>query len=300
VPPATLLAAAAGCAVMLFVLGLVRPNPRSAVRRRLEELGQATPQRASDSLARRTFVPLGRRTGRWIGSYLPGGLRRRVAAQLDMAGRRISPGRFITWWAALGGLLPVFAVLATMAAGGEPTTRSLFALAAWAAAGTALPWMWLRRLARKRIHAIDRGLSDAMDLIVTNVEAGVGLQAALINVAQKSVGPIAEEFNRLIREVSLGRSNQEALDAMSRRSGSRELALLARSIAQAERNGIPIGRVLRSHAEELRERRRQLAREKANTLPLRITLLTVAFIFPTLFLLILGPVLLNVLSYFKH
>lgn len=294
-----ILAAAAGVSTTLLVIGLVRPNRRSPVRERLEAMGQAPPERATTSLARRAFVPILFSGGEWLALHLPDRILRRLALSLERAGLHISLSRFLTWWAALVLLLPLALLLTMVATGSQITARSLLALATWSGLGLLLGWIWLQRRGRKRVDAIDHALPDAIDLIVTNVEAGVGLQAAIINVAQKSSGPVAEEFNRLVREISLGRSNQEALDAMARRSGSRELSLFARSIAQAERNGVPISRVLRSHAAELRERRQQQARERANTFPLRITLLTVVFMFPTLFLLILGPIVLGLVSYFQ-
>ena len=293
-----LIAGGAGLSTTLLMLGLVRPNPRALVRRRLFEVRGAREHQPGASFAERVLLPVVAAFGRTAASFMPGGIQRRIAARLDQAGVRVPTSRFITWWFAIGTLLPLTVFLLSVAVRGEPAPRSLLALAAWIVAGTALPWLWLRRRGYRRTFEIDRGLSDAMDLIVTNVESGVGLQAAMINVAQKYAGPIGREFSRTIREISLGRSSQDALDAMARRSGSRELALFARAISQAERNGLPVARVLRAQAEELRERRRQLARERANTFPLRITLLTVVFIFPTLFLLILGPVALGVAEHF--
>lgn len=296
---ALLIAAAAGLSTTLLVLGITRPSPRAVVQARLFAVREGAGRQPGESFAERILLPAVSAFGRTAASFMPGGIQRRIAARLEQAGMRVPPARFITWWAAIGALLPLAVFLLSVAVRGEPATRSLFALAAWVLAGTALPWLWLRRRAARRTRVIDRGLSDAIDLIVTNVESGVGLQAAMINVAQKFPGPIGLEFGRTIREISLGRSSQEALDAMARRNGSRELALFARAIAQAERNGIPIARVLRVQADELRERRRQLARERANTFPLRITLLSVLFMFPTLFLLILGPVMLDVADYFR-
>ena len=120
-----------------------------------------------------------------------------------------------------------------------------------------VPPVWLRGKVKRRMRAIDRALPDAIDLIVTNVEAGLGLQAALLAVADKMEGPIAVEFGRVVREVSLGRTGEEALLEMAARTGVADMQLFAHAIAQAERTGISIGRVLRSHARESRERRRQ-------------------------------------------
>jgi tight adherence protein C len=296
---AAVLAGLAGLTVTLFILGLARPNSRSSVRERLERMGRLQPEARSQSFSGRILVPIASRLGEGISAFLPNGIRRRLAAHLETAGMHVTAERFLTWWTAIGVVLPSAMFLLRIVAGNGISGRAVLGLLCWISATMLLPWYWVRGRARRRTKEIDRGLSDAMDLIVTNVESGVGLQAALINVSQKYSGPIGFEFTRTIREIALGRSSQEALDAMGRRSGSREMALLARAVAQAERNGIPIARVLRAQADELRERRRQNARERANTFPLRITLLTVMFIFPSLFMLILGPVVLDVMDLFK-
>ncbi len=135
-------------------------------------------------------------------------------------------------------------------------------------------------------------------MIVTCVESGLGLQAAMIRVAEHLDGAIALEFRQAAREVAMGRPRDETLTAMAERSGSRELRLLARAIIQAEQMGVSVGQVLRNQSRELRERRRQRAREKANMVPVKITIPTVLFIFPTLFLLMLGPVALNMFEFF--
>lgn len=296
---AAVLSGLAGLTVALFILGLARPNARSSVRERLERMGRIQPEAHGRSFAGRILLPMASKLGRGVSAFMPGGIRRRLVAHLETAGMHITTSRFLTWWLCVGAVLPCSLFLLRIATGGGVSGRGVLALGLWIAATMMLPWYWVRSRARRRTGEIDRGLSDAIDLIVTNVESGVGLQAALINVSQKYRGPIGVEFTRTIREIALGRSSQEALEAMGRRSGSREMALLARAVAQAERNGIPIARVLRAQADELRERRRQHARERANTFPIRITLLTVMFIFPSLFMLILGPVVLDVLDHFK-
>ncbi len=293
------LAALAGLSVLLFTAGILRRSPAAAIRRRVHQLEEAEVAPEHRSFAERVLVPAGAALWGSVAAVMPGGLERRTARRLEAAGLRISVGRFMAAWLGFGQLLPVVAI-ALLFLLAPASMRALFLpLLAWLGAGVALPPYGVSRAAKRRIEVVEKTLSDAMDLIVTNVEAGVGLQAALINVAAKFHGPLSEELARAIREISLGRSRDEALEGMAKRTGSREMALFARAIAQAERNGVPIARVLRAQAAELRERRRQAARERANTFPLRITLLTVMFIFPTLFLLLLGPVALNVLDFFS-
>lgn len=291
-------AALAGLATFLLALGVLRRGPATMIRRRVHELEVTEVAPAQRSFAERVIIPMGTRVWETIASLLPRGLEQRLSSRLDAAGLRVSVGRFLAAWAGFGFVAPVLMMILVLILASSAFGTALIPLLAWLGGGVALPGFMVSRMARNRIEVIERSLSDAMDLIVTNVEAGVGLQAALINVTSKSKGPLTDELTRAIREISLGRSRDEALDAMARRTGSREMALFARAVAQAERNGVPIARVLRAQSSELRERRRQAARERANTFPLRITLLTVMFIFPTLFLLLLGPVALNVLDFF--
>ena len=158
----------------------------------------------------------------------------------------------------------------------------------------------LRRRAQKRVKRIDKDLPDAIDLIITAVESGLGLQAAMMKVTEFIEGPISDEFSRSGHEVSLGRARDEALYAMGDRCGSRELRLFVRAVNEAEQMSISVSRVLRNQSSEIRERRRQRAREQANTIPVKIAIPTVLFIFPTLFLLILGPVALRVVEFFDE
>ena len=115
----------------------------------------------------------------------------------------------------------------------------------------------------------------------------------MLSVSQRFKGPLADEFGRIIRETSVGRPREEAIEAMAERVGSKDIQLFARAISQAARTGIPIGKVLRSQAIEIRRRRRSMAREKAGKMPVKMTILTVAFMFPTLFMVLLGPVVLS-------
>lgn len=297
-PP--ILAGMAGLTVALFTAGAMRRSPAPMIRRRVQDLEdtEVTPQQ--QSFMERVVGPMLGAMWAWSSSVMPGTSEAKLAHRLDAAGVQIPVARFIAAWAGFGVLLPLMVILVAVALRAPGLSVVATLMIAWIGAGVAAPGYLLGKMTKKRVDVIERSLSDAMDLIVTNVEAGVGLQAALINVSEKLDGPLTDELSRAIREISLGRPRDEVLEAMARRTGSREMALFARAIAQAERNGVPIARVLRAQSGELRERRRQAARERANTFPLRITLLTVIFIFPTLFLLILGPVALNVLDFFAN
>jgi tight adherence protein C len=240
--------------------------------------------------------PVTSRISAFIVARLPAQLVASTAKTLETAGMRITVQRFMLLWVGFAGIAPTLLGLLLVMRGTDITSRMLMAMLAWAVMGTVAPWIYLRSRASERVAVIDRSLPDVVDLIVTNIESGLALQAAMLNVAGRFPGPVALEFGRVIRETSMGRPREEAIEAMAQRVGSKDMQLFSRAIMQAERTGIPIGKVLRSQAIEIRRRRRQQAREKAGRIPVKMTMLTVAFMFPTLFMLMLGPVVLNMME----
>ena len=287
-------------AALLFV-GLLRGNTRrpDRLQQRVEELRAAHEKDVFEgSFYERVIEPMGKAFVGITGRLLPSRLVGAVGRKLEETGGSMQTQRFMAiWvifafiWAVIGAPL-LFAIV--------PGLILLLVLPVWVGLGVYIPWLMLRRKAQKRGKAIDKELPDAIDLIVTSVESGLGLQAAMMKVTEYLDGPIAGEFARAGHEVSLGRARAEALYAMGDRCGSRELRLFARAVNEAEQMGISVSRVLRNQSGEMRERRRQRAREQANTIPVKITIPTVLFIFPTLFLLILGPVALSLVAFFDE
>lgn len=294
-----LIAGGAGLTVALTVLGTFRPNRMKVVDARLKRFGvQAEGADEYDaSFYERVLQPLLASIAERGGKVMPARFLEDVDERLREAGVRVTATRFVTLWAGFAVVLPLLA-LAFVLLGGAASRTLVFIFGPWIVVGCYAPWLLLRRRARQRTEALDGNLPDAIDLIVTLIESGLGLQSAMMRTADHLGPPIAEEFMRVSRDVSIGRTRAEALQAMADRNNSRELRLFVRAVTQAEQMGISIASVLRAQSVDLRERRRQRAREKANTVPVKITIPTVLFIFPTMFLLILGPVALNVADHF--
>ena len=295
------LAILAGSTVTLLVFAIFRGNKDVEVHRRLERLG--TDEDAIDvielSFGERVLGPILGRVGGFGSSLLPQRMVQSVDSYLETAGRPMTLSTFLTIWGTAGIAVPLGLGLLNVVATGTVSQSLLIVLVIWVGAGLYLPWMVLRRKAMQRSKAISKELPDAIDLIVTNIEAGLGLQAALMAVARKFKGAISEEFGRVTSEISVGLPREEAILNMARRSRAREMLLFARAIAQAEQTGIPFAGVLCNHAAETRERRRQEAQEKAAKIPVKITLPTVLFMFPTLFLLLLGPIAIDIIDQFS-
>lgn len=151
---------------------------------------------------------------------------------------------------------------------------------------------------RKRQEAIRAALPDTIDLMTITVEAGLGFDAALDRVARSSEGPLGEELRRTVRDMSLGRSRADALRGWADRVNLPELRSLVSALVQAEQFGITMGDVLRSQADELRERRRQRAEEHAQKMPVKILMPLIFLILPALFVVIIGPGALELMRAF--
>ena len=179
--------------------------------------------------------------------------------------------------------------LGLVASTDPPPGQRLLYLILLPAAGVALPSSWLNRKLEERRNAILRDLPDTLDLLAISVEAGVGFEGALGIVCEHFHSPLADEFSRTLKEMELGLPRREALQNLKRRTEVPELSNFVLAMTQADALGMPIGRVLKTQADEMRNKRRQWAREKAGKLPVKIMFPLVLFIFPPVFVVVLGP-----------
>lgn len=150
--------------------------------------------------------------------------------------------------------------------------------------------------ARERQEAIQRELPDALDQVTIAIEAGLGLETAIARAGQYGSGPLAEELTRTIQDMRVGFSRKEAWLALAARTDVADLRRFARAIMQADQYGVSIGHVVRSQAKELRAKRRQRAEERAMKVPVKILFPLMFTILPVLFIVVLGPGVLNLLA----
>ena len=151
------------------------------------------------------------------------------------------------------------------------------------------PTFWLRRYLNKRLKQIRKAMADVVDLIVLALEAGLGFDQAVGQAVEKTDGPLSEELSRVLDEVRVGRLQSDAFRAMAQRIRMQELSLLVAAIDQAMKMGTGLAHAMRLQATEIRERRMAYVREQAGKLPVKMMLPLVLFIFPALFVVILGP-----------
>ena len=145
-----------------------------------------------------------------------------------------------------------------------------------------------------RQKAIQRALPDVLDLLVISVEAGLGFEQAVDRVISNVPGELADEFARVLGETQAGSSRADALRSMQERVDTPEIRSFTLAMIQADTFGVSIGRVLRAQADEMRVKRRQLAQEKAQKAPVKMMIPMVLCIFPALFVVVLGPAMINI------
>jgi tight adherence protein C len=152
---------------------------------------------------------------------------------------------------------------------------------------------------RSRQEAIRAQLPDALDLLAVSVEAGLGFDSAVSKLIDSLEGPLIDEFNLTLSEVRVGESRPEALRKLSERAGVSELSAFTRALIQADTLGISLGRILRVQAADTRERRQSLAEERAMKAPIKMLFPTVLFIFPSMFIVTIGPAFLSLTGLFS-
>jgi tight adherence protein C len=204
---------------------------------------------------------------------------RNTSAQTFLAAKGISAGGGIL----LGIIIGAFSSV---------TAAFLFA-SILGAIGYIAPAIVVSQRAKRRQSTIVSQLPDALDLLAVSVEAGLGFDGAVAKLTQYMSGPLPEEFELALGEMRIGESRSDALKKLAQRAGTPEVSSFVRSIVQADQLGTSLGRILRVQATDTRLKRQAIAEERAMKAPIKMLFPTVAFIFPAMFIVILGPALLN-------
>ncbi|HUE68216.1 MAG TPA: type II secretion system F family protein [Candidatus Acidoferrum sp.] len=170
------------------------------------------------------------------------------------------------------------------------------ALVVGVAAGFWFPVLWLDQLVRDRRAELEASLPNALDVVAISMEAGLGLDRALEQLVRHQDDSLTLLVARALREIQLGRSRPQALEDMARATGIEDFISLVRGILYAEKTGVPIARTISAHAAQMRVKRRLKIRTEAARASLKILLPTVGCVFPTLWLILLGPALIIVLT----
>ena len=221
-----------------------------------------------------------------------------IGARLMAAGlaQRVTPGSFLAIKGAglVGGVLFGFVIIAS-----KSVPLGLVFTVVLGVLGFMGPETLLSSRIRSRRDAIRSDLPDALDILAVSVEAGLGFDGAITKLTEHMSGPLVREFALLLSEIRIGEARQTALKNMATRVDAPELSSFVRAVVQADQLGISLGRILRVQAADSRLRRQAAAEEKAMKAPIKMIFPTVLCIFPAMFIVLLGPALMNIMRVLK-
>ncbi len=293
--------------VFLFIYGIYISiyQERFAVTRRMQEIASSLRRKPqlNDELSKpfveRVFRPLLLKMSAHIGKLTPARKKVSLHKKLVMAGNpgNLTPNEFVViqYGCAIG--FPAVVFLMALPLGWSPGTILVFMILA-CIAGIILPDYYLKMCAGRRREEVQDNLPDVLDLLTVSVEAGLGFDAALVKVVEKTKGVVSQEFNRVLQEIKMGKPRRDALRDLGNRSGVDDMVAFVGSIIQADQLGVSIGNVLRLQSEQMRQKRRQRAEEKAMKAPIKMLIPLILFIFPTIFIVVLGPAAIQIMDIF--
>ncbi|HEX2625327.1 MAG TPA: type II secretion system F family protein [Candidatus Limnocylindrales bacterium] len=297
-----LVAAGAALAVLMIAFGVAGAREEDPLKARLSQLGQMTAKDLQELELQqpffdRTIKPLAARLSGAVSRITSSSFSERTEKRLAQAG---NPGDMkVSDW------LGIKAIGAGVGAGlmfilfgilGNNISQGIILALIGAGIGYVGPEFWLGGRVRKRQKLIILQLPDALDLLTISVRAGLGFDAALGKVVEKMKGPLVDEFRRALAEVRVGKARREALRDIIPRTEVPPLNNFIGAIIQAEQLGVSISKVLQVQSEQLRIERRQRAEEQAAQAPIKMLFPLVGCIFPSLFVVILGPALILIMQ----
>jgi tight adherence protein C len=289
------------CFTICYSILVYIQRSRLAVYSRLEGIQQYNSSNdnteMNQSLFLRVFRPMLDTLEKAIMKMTPGELTTSLERKVTKAG---NPGNLaVKDWVNLQAVLAAGLPAVTLLTGRSFNVK-LSGLLLWiileVATGLVLPGFVLGKMATARQKLILNSLPDVMDLLTVSVEAGLGFDGALLKVVDKKPGPLAAEFEKVLQEIKVGRQKKDALRDMAQRVDIQDLTAFVSSIIQADQFGVGIANVLRIQAVQMRQKRRQRAQEKAMKAPIKMLIPMVIFIFPTLFIVLLGPVVIQLIE----
>lgn len=284
-------------AVGLLIVGMRRSKDIDPLAERLAEYGAE--QEASANLediemsvpfSERVLIPIATRLADFTTQFTPRETLQKTARQIELAGspNNLTPALLYAMrFAGMIGLALMAVVLFTTT--NQKTLFIILGLLIGAVLGFMLPQMWLQSKIARRQAEVVRALPDALDLMSICVNAGLGFDQAMGQVYDKWDNELAIAFGRVIQEIQLGKTRREALKTMDENIGVADVTTFVGAIIQADQLGVSISKILNIQADQMRIKRRQRAQEKAQQAPVKMMIPMVIFIFPSIWIVLLGP-----------
>lgn len=289
--------------IVIVAVALTSPRASGDVQERLEAYSAREEPVTLEELelsapfSERVIVPLMDKVAQFATRFTPQKTLEETRHKLELAGKPndLTPDKFwamrIVALVGLGGLIFLLMIISK-----QPISKMLMFGGGAGVFGFIYPNMWLGSKIKTRQNAIIRALPDALDLLTICVEAGLGFDAAMSKVNEKWDDPLSQEFGRVIKEIQLGKVRKDALRDMSGRMDVADVTSFVAAIIQTEQLGVSIAKVLKIQSDQMRIKRRQRAEEKANQAPIKMLFPMVFLIFPSIYIVLLGPSVITVMN----
>lgn len=289
--------------VLIYVAQRVPQGDEDPLQARLAEFSQRGEAVSLDDIelsqpfVERVIYPLLRRLGEISTRATPQNQLQDITRKLELSGKAgwiDAPMFFALHFIGAIGFGVLAFIMFNFTSVAQPLPTAILISMGATGLGYFFPDLWLSQEIKKRQMEIRKALPDALDLLTICVEAGLGFDAAMSNVAQKWENQLSLAFARAIREIQLGKVRREALRSMSERIDLAEMTSFVAAVIQSEQLGVSMAKVLRIQADQMRMRRRQYAEELAHQAPVKMLLPMIAFIFPSIFIVLLTPAAITI------
>lgn len=289
--------------IIWAIAGLMGEASSSQIQQRLRDIGTVVDKRTDIDmelkrpLTERMWDPLVKVFGDKFASMTPGAFHKMIEEKLFAAGGMggIGVGGYVVRWVVFTIAAGVVGFGATIYLG-LPANQVIGIGMIAVCIGILLPLLYLNMKIAKRRNIMARALPDSLDLVTVSVEAGLGFDGALAKLVEKMQGPLVDEFGRMLQEMRMGIPRRQALTGLADRCKLQDINLFTSAIIQADQLGVSIANVLRVQSEAIRERRKQIAEEKAMKAPIKLLLPLVLFVFPCIFIVLLGPAMISIME----
>ena len=288
-----------GAGVAILVVNLGKGSGASATIDQIQTYGyvaETSSGSETESAARRPLDSIAGRLGDWVGRRSDRFGEAKIREKLISAGMYGTTPRKVLGYQVLAAIAFSLLVLWLISAAGGSIIFAVVLAVAAGAGGWFAPTYYVELKRRQRMELIDKQMPDMIDLLVVTIEAGLGILASMRVASESMSDPLGQELRLTLQEQRMGLSVGQAIESLGRRADAGNMRIFVRAITQGERLGVSIGTTMRNLSVEMRKRRRAMAEERAQKMPIKMLFPLIFFIFPALFIVILTPMIISIVD----
>jgi len=291
-----------GAGIVILVSSLGKTRGSSATIDQIQTYGyvaESTGGSDAESGARRPIDSAAGRLGDWVARRSDRFSEDKIREKLVSAGMYGTTPRKVLGYQVLCAIAFALVILWLIPAMGGSIIFAVVLAVATGVAGWFAPVYYIELKRRKRMELIDKQMPDMIDLLVVTIEAGLGILASMRVASESMSDPLGQELRLTLQEQRMGLSVGQAIESLGRRCDAANMRMFVRAITQGERLGVSIGTTMRNLSVEMRKRRRAMAEERAQKMPIKMLFPLIFFIFPALFIVILTPMVISIAQAFS-